>query len=75
MNNGAVLDVNPVAHPNVVYIAPDNCIEPNTALISHNNIPHNDRVLRDKTLFSEYRGFAPDFLYDRHASLLFYLKV
>jgi hypothetical protein len=38
MKNYSILNVNVVADTNGVYIAPNNGIKPNTAIVAHNHI-------------------------------------
>ena len=47
MYYSSILDVYLVTDPDDVYIATQNCIEPNTAIITHDNIS-NDCCIRSK---------------------------
>ena len=44
VDTGPVLYIDLMAHTNKIYIAPQNCIEPDTAIVSHHHIAYHGRV-------------------------------
>jgi hypothetical protein len=53
VENCAVLDVNLVADPDRVHIAPDDSVEPYTTVISNDYIAHDRCIGGDKAVFAE----------------------
>jgi hypothetical protein len=55
MDNGAILDIHFVADAYAIYISAHNCVEPNTAIIAHNDITYYSCIGRDETVSSKLR--------------------
>jgi hypothetical protein len=58
MDTGAVLHIYLVPDPDKIDIATDDRIEPETAVITGNNIPDNRRIRGDKTVIAKLRKFV-----------------
>jgi hypothetical protein len=48
MKHAEVLDIRPFSNPDVVDIAPDDGVEPHTAILPHDHIADHDSSLFDK---------------------------
>jgi hypothetical protein len=53
VENCAVLDIDLIADPDGVHIAPDYGIEPDTAVISNDYVTYHGGIGSDKTVFTE----------------------
>jgi hypothetical protein len=52
----AVLDIHVISDSDIMNIAPDNGIEPYTAVIPHHNITGYRGIIGQKTILSEFRN-------------------
>jgi len=57
MYDGAILDVYFIADADVINVAPNHGIEPDTAIIAYHYITYNRGSRRYKTIGAELRGF------------------
>jgi len=55
MDDHRILDIYIIADADVVDISPDNCIEPDTAIIADDHIPDDCRILGKETPLSDIR--------------------
>jgi hypothetical protein len=56
MNDSIVLDVDPVANADAIYIATDHGIEPDAAMVSHAHIANNGGIGGNEYIFTKRRG-------------------
>ena len=56
MKHGTVLNVHTVADTDRVYISAENCIEPNTAILSHYYIADDGCIVGQITIFTDLRS-------------------
>src|SRR5262245_56743526 len=66
MNTGSILDIHLVPDTNKVYVAPNHCIKPYTAVIARDYIADDRSVGSNETIFSKLRMFIFNRKYDRH---------
>ena len=69
MNAGAILYIDFVAHPNEIDIAPNHGVEPDTAIITHDNISHDRSIGSNETIVSEAWILLFHWKYDRHGKM------
>ncbi|GAB2665912.1 hypothetical protein GCM10027036_19290 [Flavihumibacter cheonanensis] len=60
MQHSTVLYIDFVTNANTVNISAYNCIEPDTALISHNYITYNSGIRGNKAILAELRVNSVD---------------
>src|ERR1700742_2590397 len=72
MYYGPILYIGVVAYTNIVYIAPDDCIEPNRAVITHCNITYNSCIFSNKAIISPGRAFIFYRQNDGHLYLIYF---
>jgi hypothetical protein len=53
VDNYAILNIDLIADPDGIYIPPDNCVEPDTALISNDYVANNGGIGGDKAVLTE----------------------
>jgi hypothetical protein len=58
VDNGPILNIHFIPHFNKMDIATDYGIEPNTALIAHNDIAHYRGIFCNKTIFGDLGIFT-----------------
>lgn len=58
VDHGPVLHVHFIAHPDTVYIAADDGVEPNAAIITHDHISYNSGIWGQETVGTKLGEFA-----------------
>jgi len=66
VNTGSILDIYLIADANKIYIATNNCIKPDTSVITHDHVTHDSGVGSDETIFSKLWIFVFNWKYNRH---------
>jgi hypothetical protein len=74
MDTSAVLYIHLVPHPDKIYIATNNRIEPDTAIIAHYDITNYSGVRRQKTIAAKPGEFIFYWKYYRHISVSGFFK-
>jgi hypothetical protein len=62
----SILHINFIAHADGMHIAANNCLKPDTAVITHDDIAHNRGIFRQITVIAELRTEAAYRFYERH---------
>jgi hypothetical protein len=58
MDDSAILYIDLIAHSNLMDIAANNSLKPNTALVAHDHITNNGRVFCDIAIVSHLGRFS-----------------
>jgi len=66
MNDGTILHIDFIAHADAVYISAQYCIEPHTAIVTHNYIAHDSGIWSKVAVTSNGRKNAFDRKDQRH---------
>src|ERR1043165_4147025 len=72
MDYGTILHIGIITNADIVHIAPDNCIEPNRAVVTHHHIAYDGCIFRNEAVFSPNGAFIFYWQDDRHVELLNY---
>jgi hypothetical protein len=66
MDTGPILDIYLITHPDKIDISTDDRVEPETAVITGNDITYDSGIGRDKAVFAELRENIVYGKYIRH---------
>src|SRR5205085_9172942 len=66
MDTSAVLDIHLISHPDKIHIPTKDCIEPNAAIVTHDNVADDGSIGSNERIISKLRIFIFYGKYYRH---------